>query len=276
MTNQPQIITDALDQMLGSFLKSLPNILAALAILILSIYLARVLQRLVRQGLVKRSAGIQHVELVPQMAYWSLILLGSFAALQQVGINLTAFLAGLGIAGIALGFALQDVSKNFIAGVLMLVQQPFGTGDVIEVSGYTGTVLTIDLRATHLHTLDGLLVLIPNGDVYINPITNFSKVKHRRVEIITNVAADSVSERVRAMVMDAVRTVPGLSEGYSIDIFTQNIGAAGAELVVYYWIDTSQTNPGAAKDAGLAAIRSVFRAEKIEPPLPTQTVYLRR
>ena len=276
MTNQPQIITETLEQMLASFLKSLPNILAALVILILSIYLARLIQRVVRKGLVKRSAGIQHIELVPQMAFWAVVLLGVFTTLQQVGINLTAFLAGLGVAGIALGFALQDVSKNFIAGVLMLIQQPFNTGEVIEVSGYTGTVLTIDLRATHLSTLDGRLVLIPNGDVYVSPITNFTKVTSRRIEIITSAAKDSNPETVRRLASEAIRAVPGLSDDPRIETYIQNLGSSAFDLIVYFWIDTSQTNPGAAKDAGLVAIRNAFQAEGIELPLPAQTIFIKQ
>jgi small-conductance mechanosensitive channel len=210
------------------------------------------------------------------MAFWAVVLLGVFTTLQQVGINLTAFLAGLGVAGIALGFALHYVSKNFIAGVLMLIQQPFNTGEVIEVSGYTGTVLTIDLRATHLSTLDGRLVLIPNGDVYVSPITNFTKVTSRRIEIITSAAKDSNPETVRQAASEAIRAVPGLSDDPRIEIYIQNLGSSAFDLIVYFWIDTSQTSPGAAKDAGLAAIRNAFRAESIELPLPAQTIFIKQ
>lgn len=276
MPDQPQIIVESLQEMLHDLILSLPSIIAALVILILSLYLARLVRRAVQAGLKRRTGQAQPVELVTQLAYWSVILLGTIAALQQLGLNLTAFLAGLGLAGIVIGFALQDVSKNFVAGVLMLIQQPFNTGDVIEVSGFAGTVKTVDLRATHLSTFDGRLVLIPNGEVYISPITNFTQVMSRRVEITIGVASDSDPDKVRQVALDAIRTVPGLSQDPKIEVLFQNLGGSTFDLTVYYWIDTDKTNPPLAKDAGLAAIKRAFQTEKIEIPLPIQTFLMKQ
>jgi small conductance mechanosensitive channel len=276
MTNLPEIIFQTLEEMIADFLKSLPDVLAALAILILSLYLASLVRRVVRKGLIRRSTQAQPIDLLTQMAYWAVILLGTITALQHVGINLSAFLAGVGIAGIVVGFALQDVSKNFIAGILMLLQQPFRTGDVIEVTEFTGTVLTIDLRATHLRTLDGSLVLIPNGDVYTNPITNYTQVTSRRVEIGMSVANDSDPETVRRIAIDALHAVPGLSEDPNIEVYFQNLGGSTLDLTAYFWIDASQTTPGLAKDAGLASIKKAFQAEMIELPIPSQAIYVKQ
>jgi len=98
------------------------------------------------------------------------LILGIIIALQQVNFNVTAFLTGVGILGFTVGFALQDVSKNFVAGLLLLLQQPFNIGETIQVAGYTGRVSAINMRATELGTHDGQIVLIPNATVFTSPI----------------------------------------------------------------------------------------------------------
>ena len=194
MVEEPQPLLTILEQLVVDFLTLLPSVIAALVVFAVGLYLASIIRRLVRRSLERRTKNAQPITLLSQLAYWLVVILVAAISLQMVGFNLTAFLAGLGIAGITIGFALQDVSKNFIAGLLMMIQQPFEIGETIEVGGYIGKVKAIDLRATQIRTADGRLVLIPNGDVIITPITNFSQAESRRVEISTGVAYDSNPE----------------------------------------------------------------------------------
>jgi small-conductance mechanosensitive channel len=166
------------------------------------------------------------------------------------------------------------VSKNFIAGVLMMIQQPFDIGEFIEVDGYAGKVEAIDLRTTQIRTADGKLVLIPNGQVMISPITNFSQADSRRVAISTGVAYESDPESVRQTALDAIADVEGLQSEPTPDVLFENFGSPTLDLTIYFWIDTSQTNVASAKDAGLKAIKGAFDQAQIDMPLPAQTVYL--
>jgi small conductance mechanosensitive channel len=90
--------------------------------------------------------------------------------------------------GFTIGFALQDVSANFVAGFLLLIQQPFDIGNFIEVAGYDGKVLAVDLRATELLTSDGRRVMIPNSEVFSNPIINFTRTERRRIALPIGIA----------------------------------------------------------------------------------------
>lgn len=276
MVEESQPLLQSLLGLFASFIDFLPEIIAAVVLFILSLVVASLAGRAVRRSIERRTKNPQPVVLLSQLTYWTVVLFGLVLALQQVGFNLTAFLAGLGVAGFTIGFALQDVSKNFIAGLLMLIQQPFSTGDVIEVSGYTGTVLQIDLRATHLRTLDGLLVLIPNADIFVSPITNFTQSESRRVEITAGVAYESDPEKVRRVVIDAIRGIPGRIDDPPAEVLFQGFGSSTIDLTVYYWIDTSQISPVQAKDAGLVAIKRAFEVEMIEMPFPTQAIYVRQ
>lgn len=274
MVEEPQPLLTILEQLVVDFLTLLPSVIAALVVFAVGLYLASIIRRLVRRSLERRTKNAQPITLLSQLAYWLVVILVAAISLQMVGFNLTAFLAGLGIAGITIGFALQDVSKNFIAGLLMMIQQPFEIGETIEVGGYTGKVMAIDLRATQIRTSDGRLVLIPNGDVIITPITNFSQAESRRVEISTGVAYDSNPETVRQTALDAISGVPGILSEPASEVLFQNFGSSTLDLTIYFWINTSQTNVAAAKDAGLKAIKGAFDEKQIEMPYPTQTVYL--
>ncbi len=274
MIEEPQPFTTILEQLIVEFLTLLPSLLAALVVFVVGLFLASLIRRVVRRALTQRTKNTQPVALLSQLAYWSVVILVAVISLQMVGFNLTAFLAGLGIAGITVGFALQDVSKNFIAGLLMLIQQPFEIGESIEVAGYMGTVEAIDLRSTQIRTLDGLLVLIPNGDVIIKPITNFSQADIRRVEISTGVAYKSDLETVRQTAIKAVSTVPGIQSDPAPSVVFHGFGNSTLDLTIYFWISTSETGVAAAKDAGLNAIKSAFDDKQIDMPNPAQTVYL--
>lgn len=274
MVEEPQPLLTILEQLIVDFLTLLPSVIAALVVFAVGLYLASIIRRLVRRSLERRTKNAQPINLLSQLAYWLVVILVAAISLQMVGFNLTAFLAGLGIAGITIGFALQDVSKNFIAGLLMMIQQPFEIDETIEVGGYTGKVMAIDLRATQIRTSDGRLVLIPNGDVIITPITNFSQAESRRVEISTGVAYDSNPETVRQTALDAISGVPGILSEPASEVLFQNFGSSTLDLTIYFWINTSQTNVAAAKDAGLKAIKGAFDEKQIDMPYPTQTVYL--
>lgn len=274
MTDQPQPFLSVLEQLVVDFLNLLPSLIAALVVFVVGLYLASVIRRAVRRALERRTKNPQPITVISQLSYWLMVILVAVVSLQIVGFNLTAFLAGLGIAGFTIGFALQDVSKNFIAGLLLLIQQPFNVDETIEVSGITGKVLAIDLRTTRMRSLDGSIVLIPNADVIVNPITNYTQAEFRRIAINSGVAYESDPEKVRQTALQAISAVPGLRSDPPPEVRFENFGSSTFDLTVYYWIDTSQTSIAAAKDSGLEAIKHAFAEAKIDMPNPAQMVYL--
>lgn len=274
MIEETMSMTTILQQLLVDFLTLLPSLIAALVVFAVGLYIASIIRRLVRRGLERRTHNSQPITLLSQLSYWLVVILMAAISLQMVGFNLTAFLAGLGIAGITIGFALQDVSKNFIAGVLMLIQQPFDIGEFIMVDDYAGTVEAIDLRATQVRTVDGKLVLIPNGEVMVSAITNFSEAEKRRVAISTGVAYESDPDDVRRTALAAITNIEGLISDPLPNVLFENFGNTTMDLTIYFWIDTSQTNVASAKDAGLKVIKNAFEQAQIDMPLPAQKVYL--
>jgi small conductance mechanosensitive channel len=258
MIQDAATIPETFQELLIRLVNAVPALISAIVIFILSLYVAGLSRRAVLKALKLRNANAQITEMLMKITQWTVLGMGTIVALQQVGFNVTAFLAGLGIVGFTIGFALQDVSKNFVSGLLLLIQQPFNIGETIEVTGFTGKVVAIDMRATEVHTSDGRVVLIPNANVFTNPITNHSRTGTRRVELVLKVVAESDLNAVKEDVLQASRAVPGLKEQPPPAVNFSSIEFSTVELQVYYWIDTNETDLVLAKDAGLTAIKDAL------------------
>ena len=255
-----------------NFIKGIPNLLTALAIFILSLYLARILSNVLRRTLQKRRAPAGVVHLLSQLMLWSVVVAGIISALQRF-FNVTAFLTGLGILGFTIGFALQDIMKNFASGVILLLQQPFHVGETIGVKGFDGTVLAIDLRATEMRAADGRVVILPNAEVLANPIVNFSRANHRRVDFALNLPHTCEPRSVRKMVQEAIENVEGYVETPEPVIVFNSITDHALELNVNFWVDVTKNDLLHAKDEVLLEIKSIFTERGIEIPHPIQAVF---
>jgi small conductance mechanosensitive channel len=260
------------DQVIAFFIAGAPRLLTALVIFVLSLYFARVISNVLRRVLQKRRAPAGVVQLLGQLVLWSIIVAGIITALQQF-FEVTAFLAGLGILGFTVGFALQDIMKNFASGVILLLQQPFHVGETIGVKGFDGTVLAIDLRATEMRAADGRVVILPNAEVLANPIINYSRANHRRVDLILNLPHRTDPSTVRQIVLDAIQSVTGyVAEPEPVIVFNSLTDHA-LELNVNFWIDMTKNDPLHAKDTALLNVKSEFSERGIEIPHPIQAVF---
>jgi small conductance mechanosensitive channel len=261
------------EQLMDGIVAGLPNILTALIIFIASLYLARLVSGLLRRALSRGNPPMNVTNLLVQLARWTIILAGTITALQRF-FDVTAFLAGLGIIGFTVGFALQDVMKNFAAGIILLVQKPFSAGEVIGVNGFDGTVLEINLRTTEMKALDGRLVSMPNADVLSNPIINYTRADRRRVDLTVSVAYDSDTDLVRRAVLETIQNVPGFVKEPAPLVGFSNFGDAAMELNASFWIDARLTNPPAAKDSALSLVKNAFDEKGIGIPLAPRTLHI--
>lgn len=263
-----------LNLFIDGFILAIPKLLGALLIFVVSLYVARILSNILRRVLNRRRApaGVTHI--LAQLTLWAVIIAGTITALQRF-FDVTAFLAGLGILGFTVGFALQDIMKNFASGIILLLQQPFHVGESIGVRGFDGTVLAIDLRATEIRAVDGRVVILPNAEVLANPIINYSRANQRRVDLSLNLPHTSEPNAVRRIILDALEGVAGfLPEPEPVIVFNSLTDSA-MELNVNFWVDVTRNDPAHAKDALLLKVKSAFHDEGIEIPHPIQAVYSR-
>lgn len=260
------IMTNFFDRWINGMVAGLPNFLTALLIFAASLLLARIVSGILRRALSRRDPPLSVTNLLVQLIRWTIILAGTITALQRF-FDVTAFLAGLGIIGFTVGFALQDVMKNFTAGVILLIQKPFSVGEVIGVKEFDGTVLAINLRTTEMKALDGRLVSVPNADVLSNPIINYTRAERRRVDVSVGVAYDADIELVRSLVLDTIQNAPGFVKEPAPMVGFSNFGDMAMELNANFWIDAQMTNTVAAKDSALSMIKNIFDKNGINIPL---------
>jgi len=261
-----------LDQFMDAFILGIPNLLTALAIFIVSLYIARIVSNLLRRVLNRRKAPAGVTHLLAQLTLWTIVIAGTITALQRF-FDVTAFLAGLGILGFTVGFALQDVMKNFASGVILLLQQPFHVGESIGVKGFDGIVLAIDLRSTEMRAADGRIIILPNADVLANPIINYSRANHRRVDLVLNLPHTCEPDTARRIFLNAIEHVEGfLSEPKPVVVFN-NLTDSAMELNANFWVDITKNDPMHAKDVVLMKVKSALKEEGIEIPHPIQAVY---
>ena len=265
-----------LQDLLTHFVLFLPKLVLSLLVFAATLIAAGALSRAVRRTMERRRADGELTLLMSRLVRWAIIILGSIIALQQVNFDVAAFLTGLGILGFTVGFALQGISQNFVAGILLLLQQPFDIGDAIQVGEFLGEVVAVELYATKLRTFDGKAVLLPNATVLTGSIINYSDGSHRRIEVTAGVSYDSDLDLVRQTAVNAINDIAGVLQDPAPNVAFNNLGPSTVDFTIYYWIDTEQSSVVQAKDAGIRAIKTTFEQANIEMPYPTQTVYLRQ
>jgi small-conductance mechanosensitive channel len=196
-------------------------------------------------------------------------------ALNQIpGVDVTSLLAGLGILGFTIGFALQDIARNFIAGILILLRRPFGVGDAVEIAGHAGSVMEITMRDTVIRTWDGVMEIIPNLDVYSNPIVNYSELPLRRRTVAIGLGYGEDVGRARELILGVIRATEGVLDEPEPELLTEEFGDATLNMAARFWVNQDTHNLFGVHSNVVDAINQLAEREGIDMPYPTQVVQL--
>jgi len=241
----------------------LPNLIAIAIILLFTIILSRRSQSFVRHFSERSQAPPEIIDLFGRAARFAVVALGMLLVLDRLNLSgaVLSFIAGLGIFGIIMGFALQDIVKQFAAGVLLLMLRPFRVGDDVKIGNFEGRVLQVQLRATVLKTDGGDEVLIPNADVYSTAIINASRYDLHRHSITLAVPPDADLARTRAALTQALGSVPGVASNPPPTIVATGITDTTVQLQVRFWVDERANSPDIVTTGVIAALRRALEEE---------------
>lgn len=267
-------LTQPLQELLVQLVNFIPSLIVAIVVFLLAIWGSKFLGRLVRQRAERRKVDQELCILLERLTYWTGLILGTTVALGQVNFNVTGFVAGLGIVGFTLGFALQDIARNFVAGILLLWQQPFGVGDLIQVQGFSGTVLEIAVRATTIKTPEGQQVSIPNADIYTSPITNYSIFPLRRADVTIGIGYEEDIRRAVNVFLQALLPLEGIVSEPAPAVVCSELGSSTVDMKVYFWFNQRVVGPDEARNRVVRALKEAAEREKINMPYPIQAVQL--
>ncbi|HYN18443.1 MAG TPA: mechanosensitive ion channel family protein [Actinomycetes bacterium] len=223
--------------------RRLPYLLAALVALLLTVVVARVVRRTV-EGTLRRTDAERHVVVVvATLAFYAAIAAGLVVALSLGGVNLGVLVGSLGLASVALGFALQDIVSNFTAGIVLLLEHPFTEGDHIAIAEAEGEVEEIRVRATRLRAPDGQLVLVPNKLLFTQVVTNSTATMRRRVEVLLEVPYGQDATRARELLLATASELEGVSDDPEPRLLTQDLGQGARSLRLSFWVDSRSDDP---------------------------------
>lgn len=275
VTGRPwhDIVFDALNELWEAFLRSLPLIAIAVLILAIGIVIAAGIVRGVRGWLRRSDAEQAAEELTIQLIRGLVIVLFLLLALAVAGVNVGAALAGLGIVGLAIAFAMQNILENFISGVLLLIRKPFRVGDQIRTNDYEGTVEDLDLRVTKLRVYAGEIVLIPNADVFRNPIENLTRRGKRRTSVFVGVDYRDDHDAAREVILRAVREVEGVLETPDPEVLLTELGESSVDFEVRYWTLPDIRSVRHTQDRVLSAAKTAIEGAGMSIPWPMRTLY---
>ncbi|MCV9385448.1 mechanosensitive ion channel family protein [Reichenbachiella ulvae] len=269
------ILQGKLENWLENLTAMLPNLVVAVLVVVFFYFIAKLLRAVAKKLLDRFVEKGAISNLFSAIIYLITMGVGLIIALNLLKLEqtVTSLLAGAGIIGLALGFAFQDITANFIAGVLMAFRKPIQVGDIISTSNYTGTVEEIDLRATIIRTFQGLHVIIPNKDVFQTPVTNFTKTYDRRIDLEVGVSYAEDLERVRDIAIGAVSKLPYLLPGQEVKLFYHEFGDSSINFTIMLWIHYPD-EPGylRARSEAIIAIKKAFDQNGITIPFPIRTL----
>ena len=190
------------------------------------------------------------------------------------GLTLGDIVATLGLGSVAIGFAFQDIFKNFLAGILLLLNEPFRIGDQIVVGTYEGAVEHIDIRFTSLRTYMGERVLLPNSLVFTSPVQVRTAYASRRTDLEVGLTYGSDLAAARSAVDRAIRATEGvLAEPAPVVDLTQ-FDESSIDLVVRYWSKPQSVDVLRTKTQAIVAIDAALREARVDISFPTRTIVL--
>lgn len=269
---------DKLDGWFNALIANLPNIILAVVVFIVAILISRYIKKLAYKLSNRTSLQESMKQLLAQIVAVAVILFGLFLVLGilNLGKALNTILAGAGVAGLAVGLALQGALANTYSGILLSYIKQIKFGDWIETNNYEGEVVDIDLRAVTIKQIDNNLVFIPNKMVVENPIKNYSKTAQSRVILECGVAYDSDLEMVRNLVKKTiVENFEAVEEKDDILFLYREFGDSSINFETRFWINsTSALEVAKAKTEAMIKIKAVFDKNDIEIPFPIRTLHM--
>ena len=270
-----KLLSEKLESWVEGGITLLPNIVVAFFIAIAFGIFAKVIGNVAGKIMRRTFESRQIASLLTSIIKSIVLIAGIFIALDFVGLKgtVTSLLAGAGIVGLAIGFAFQDMTENFIAGVAMGIRKPFEIGDVIEAEGVFGNVKEINLRNTLVETFYGQLEVIPNKILFRNILTNYSYLGYRRIEVPVGISYAADIEEAVKVITDAMNKKDYVIKKEETAVYAESFGDSSINLLLWFWI-RYPGEPGfmVVRHDAISTVKTVLEENDILIPFPIRTL----
>ncbi|MBE9048900.1 mechanosensitive ion channel family protein [Nostocales cyanobacterium LEGE 11386] len=276
MNAEISALWDKVQKMINDFIVLLPNIVLGLIVFTIFVIFGRSIKRLVRR-LTSHHRYARNLGMVlGRLAQGTTVLVGLFISLSIVFPSLRAsdLVQLLGISGVAIGFAFRDILQNFLAGILILLTEPFQINDQIVFKNFEGTVENIETRATTIRTYDGRRIVIPNSELFTNSVTVNTAFENRRLEYDVGVGYGDDLEWTKQLMLEAMHSVDVVLKDPAPDVLVMELAESSVNIRVRWWIQPPRWSDALdSRDQVISAIKQKLYVENgIDLPYPTSQI----
>lgn len=268
------ILEENIRNIIVGFVDAIPEIVISVIVLICTWGLTKIQMRFMPQILKK-------IRFKPVLADFLSTLISGFIWISGIliscgilfpSITPGKILTALGLGSIAVGFAFKDIFENFIAGVLIILREPFKIGDIIEVDNVDGIVITISVRDTVIHDLNQEKIVIPNAMIFKNKVRVFTAFEKRRASAICGIAYKEDIETAKQCIMKALDGLDTISKDHKVEIKVVKFNDSSVDIQILWFTDSRPAEIRHSKDQVLTAIKKALDTEGIEIPFPYRTL----
>ncbi len=255
---------------------TISTLFISVLIIVLTLVFSKLLQRVVKGRLLARfrlDAGLEYALL--RMLHYTILGFGIYVALTSIGLNLGALAGFLALLGVGIGFGLQNLTSNFISGIILLFERPVKIGDRITVQDVWGDVEKINLRTTVVNTVDNVSIIIPNSKLLEDNLVNWSYGDLRiRIHVPVGVAYGSNVDLVTRLLLEAAKGCNHVLVEPKSQVWFTEFGDSSLNFEIVCWLPDSKVKPIAIDEMN-RAIDRLFRANKVEIPFPQRDLHIR-
>ena len=259
---------------LGGTKITLLGLIEIVLVIIASLIVSRVLRRILKRRILPRfklAEGAQFVIL--RLIHYVLVVIGLFLAINLVGIQMTSLAVIFGLLGVGIAFGLQNITSNFVSGLILLFERPVSVGDYIEVGGAMGRVQSINMRSTTVITRDNITLIVPNSSFISDTVTNWSVGDPKiRINVPVGVAYGSDTELVKRLLLEVADNHPDVLKDPKPDVLFREFADSSLNFDLRIWILNPMGRFKTISDINYA-VDNAFREHNITIPFPQRDVH---
>jgi small conductance mechanosensitive channel len=270
-----ETINNSLQEIVSSSIKILPGLVIALIIILITRYAAEIAKD-IAATIAKKTIRSQSLQfLFAKTSYVTAWVVGVLVAcvIAFPGLRLGDIIATLGLGSVAIGFAFQDIFKNFLAGIILLIEEPFRIGDQIVIEQYEGTVERIDIRNSKIRTYTGERILIPNSTVFTSAVIVRTAFNCRRTDLAIGVDYNTPLQKAVKILQQTIQSIEGVFDNPTPEIDLVNFGDSSIDFVVRYWTAPQKREVRHVQTKAILAIKKALDEANINIPYPIRTLY---
>ncbi|WJJ95442.1 mechanosensitive ion channel family protein [Algibacter luteus] len=269
-------LIDKLEGWVSAIIQNIPNLILAILVMIASYFIAKYINKIVSKIVEKRVSQKSISNMIARISAVVVVVAGLFLALGILNLSkmLTSLLAGAGVAGLAIGLALQGTLSNTFAGVVLSFRKKIQIGNWIETNGYSGEVIDINLKDFTLKEADNNMVVIPNKLILENPLKNYSLTTKMRIALTCGVGYESDLEEVEKLTKETIaNTFDQVESMDDVEFYFTEFGDSSINYLCRFWIDAeSMLEKLRAKNKAIIEIKKAYDKAGINIPFPIRTL----